>query len=187
MDTRSVTARNFRTGESEGVMNRLPPTRKSKRKRRNSPGHYESMQAAYRNILEKLERDVNADLEQIERFDIGDMLKMVLQGFDVRKILGIKPRRGAPTKNKCYGLGVATHYYLFCDTEANEKTAASKVAHDWGISLTAVRRIASENREAYLEWTSAATLILPADTRRLPQVARVYLEPWIHQMIQAYR
>lgn len=166
-------------------MKRLPQSRKSNPNRRKSREHFVAKQNVFRNILEKLERDVNADLEQVERFDIRDMLKMVLQGFDVPKILGIRPRRGARPKNKGYGIAVATHYYLFCDIEANEKTAASKVAQDWGLSLASVRRIARESRMAYLAWMSA--LKLTSDTPELAPKVWDYLEPLIRSEIQTYQ
>jgi hypothetical protein len=162
-----------------------PRPRKGNPKRRKSPQYYEVKQGVYRTILKKLKGDDNAYLEEYEHHAIRDMLEVVLGGFDVRPILGIKPRRGAPPKNKGYGLALATHYYVFCDTEINEKTAASKVAHDWGLSLPAVRRIARENRVAYLEWMSRSRL--PPDTPGIAQMRRAEIEQWIPFSIRTYR
>jgi transposase len=166
-------------------MKRIPPTRKSNPNRRKSREDFIAKQNVFRNILEKLERDVNTDLEQIERIEILDMLKMVLQGSDIRKILGINPKGGPLPDNKGYGVAVATHYYLFCDIEANEKTAASKVAQDWDLSLATVRRKARENRVAYLAWMSA--LERPSDTPELAPKVWAYLEPLIRSEILTYR
>jgi hypothetical protein len=139
----------------------------------------------YTQIFQKLQGDHQAELEEVELMKIRDILGDVLSGIDVRKTLGIKARRGAPPINEGYGLMVAAHYYAYCDTEPNEKSAASKVAEWWALSAAAVRRIARENRVRYLAWISQSRL--PLDTPNIAQMRRAEIERLVRGAQRTYR
>lgn len=103
------------------------------------------------------------DIQQfIDRFSArskSDMLPLksvirtlegLLEGYDMRPALGVKPKRGAPPKFEGPYHLLAIEYYALCELHP-EKVAASVVAEHWQMSLPNVRRLAKARRSAFEE------------------------------------
>jgi hypothetical protein len=97
-----------------------------------------------------------------ERLVLFEVLTGVLDGRDIQKDLGIKPKRGAPVRDSGRAsreLCIARHYWILRSMPPEEKDAVARtiVAEIWECSTSRVYKIALKNKTGSLGEISTQT------------------------------
>lgn len=121
-------------------------------------------------------------ISEAQWLQLVSLLDTIVEGYDVRDQLGIKPKSGKPPNARSLRQWIAVHFEaLKCDEpDTDDKVHRGTVAQAWGITDNSVRKLAAEHGEkaravlagAGIEAVFQSVPILQAEYRRVTRKSR---------------